>query len=55
MDINDKCVLEKLNQFILKDRLNSLQILHMSKLVSISNNISELKENLNWEAIKTNN
>lgn len=54
MDINDKSVLEKLNQVIQTDRLNSLQILHMSKLVSISKNISELKDNINWEAIKTN-
>ena len=54
MDINDKSVLEMLNQIIVKDRLSNIQILHMSRLVSVSNNISELKENLNWEIIKTN-
>ena len=55
MNINDKSVLEKLNKFIAIDRLNKIQILKMVKLVSISNDINELKENLNWEGFKSFN
>ena len=49
MNINDKAVLEMINKLIAIDRLNKAQILHMVKLVAISNNINELKDNLEWE------
>ena len=50
MNINDKSVLEMLNKLIAIDRLNRAQILQMVSLVSISNNINDLKENLKWES-----
>ena len=50
MDINDKSVLEMLNQLIAIDRLNKSQILQMVNLVSISNDIHDLKDNLIWES-----
>ena len=53
MNINDKSVLEMLNNFIAIDRLSKTQILHMVRLVSLSNNINDLKENLNWESSKS--
>ena len=49
MNINDKAVLEMLNKLIAIDRLNKSQILQMVNLVSLSNDINELKENLKWE------
>ena len=52
MNINDKSVLEMLNKLIAIDRLNKTQILQMVKLVSISHDISELKDNLKWEIPK---
>ena len=53
MDINDKTVLEMLNNLIAIDRLNKTQILQMVKLVSLSNDINDLKDNLNWESHKS--
>ena len=53
MNINDKSVLEMLNQLIAIDRLNKNQILQMVNLVSISNNINDLKDNLIWESYKS--
>tara|TARA_B100000902_G_C26661665_1_gene598720 strand:- start:225 stop:392 length:168 start_codon:yes stop_codon:yes gene_type:complete len=50
MNINDKNVLEMLNKFIAIDRLNKSQILQMVNLVSISDNINDLKDNLKWES-----
>ena len=50
MNINDKSVLETLNKLITVDRLNKTQILQMVNLVSISNDINDLKDNLNWES-----
>ena len=50
MNINDKFVLEMLNKVIAIDRLNKSQILKMVNLVSISNDINDLKENLKWES-----
>ena len=44
MNINDKSVLEMLN------RLNKNQILQMVNLVSLSNDIIDLEENINWES-----
>ena len=52
MNINDKSVLEMLNKLIAIDRLNKNQILQMVNLVSISNNINDLKDNLKWESPK---
>tara|TARA_B100001769_G_C21516719_1_gene297350 strand:+ start:126 stop:284 length:159 start_codon:yes stop_codon:yes gene_type:complete len=49
MNINDKVVLEMLNKFIAIERLNKSQILQMVNLVSLSNNINDLKDNLKWE------
>ena len=49
MNITDKSVLEMLNKLIAINRLNKTQILQMVNLVSISNNIDDLKDNLKWE------
>ena len=51
MDINDKSVLELLNNLIVIDRLNKNQVLHMVNLVSLSNDINELKDNFKWESL----
>ena len=53
MNINDKSVLEMLNKLIVINRLNKSQILQMVNLVSISNDINDLKDNLKWEASKS--
>ena len=53
MNINDKSVLEMLNKLIAIDRLNKSQILQMVKLVSLSNDINDLKDNLKWENSKS--
>ena len=53
MNINDKSVLEMLNKIIAIDRLNKTQILQMVNLVSISNDINDLKDNYNWESSKS--
>ena len=53
MNINDKSVLEMLNKLIVINRLNKSQILHMVNLVSISNDINDLKDNLKWESSKS--
>ena len=53
MNINDKPVLEMLNKIIVINRLNKSQILEMVKLVSISNDINDLKDNLKWESFKS--
>ena len=52
MNINDKTVLEMLNKLIAINRLNKAQILQMVNLVSLSNDINELKDNLKWESPK---
>ena len=52
MNINDKSVLEMLNKLIAIDRLNKVQILQMVNLVSLSDDINELKDNLKWEGSK---
>ena len=49
MNINDKSVLEMLNKLIAINRLNKIQVLKMVDLVSLSNNIDDLKDNLKWE------
>ncbi len=53
MNINDKSVLEMLNKLIVINRLNKSQILQMVNLVSISNDIHDLKDNLKWESSKS--
>ena len=53
MNINDKSVLEMLNELIVINRLNKSQILQMVNLVSISNDIKDLKDNLKWEVSKS--
>jgi len=52
MNINDKSVLAMLNRVIAIDRLNKAQILQMVNLVSLSNDINDLKDNLKWESYK---
>ncbi len=49
MNINDKSVLEKLNNLIVIKRLNKNQILQMANLVTLSNDIGDLEENIEWE------
>ena len=53
MNINDASVLKVINNLIASDRLNKNQILQLVKLVSISKNIEELKDNMKWETIKS--
>ena len=53
MNVNDKSVLLLLNKLIAIDRLNKTQILQLVNLVSISNDINELKDNLKWECYKS--
>jgi len=53
MNINDKSVLEMLNKLIVINRLNKSQILQMVNLVSISNDIKDLNDNLKWESSKS--
>ena len=53
MNINDKSVLEMLYKLIVINRLNKSQILQMVNLVSISDDIKDLKENLKWESSKS--
>ena len=55
MNIGDKSVLEMLNKLIAIDRLNKTQILQMVNLVSLSNDINDLKDNLKWENSKSIN
>ena len=55
MNIDDKSVLEMLNKLIVINRLNKTQILQMVNLVSISNDINDLKDNLRWESSKSFN
>ena len=52
MNINDKSVLEMINKLIAINRLNKTQILQMVNLVSISNDINDLKDNLKWESAR---
>ena len=53
MNINDQSVLIMLNNLIVIDRLNKTQILQMLNLVSLSNDINDLKDNLKWESSKS--
>ena len=53
MNINDKYVLEMINKLITIDRLNKTQILQMVNLVSLSNDMNDLIDNLKWESYKS--
>ena len=53
MNINDKSVLEMLNELIAINRLNKTQILQMVNLVSISYDFNDLKDNFKWESSKS--
>jgi len=50
MNVNDKTVLTILNEFIISERLNYSQILQIAELAPISYDITDLKENFNWES-----
>ena len=54
MNINDNYVLDMLNKLIISERLNKSEILQMVTLVSISDDLRDLKENLKWEAFYAN-
>ena len=49
MNVNDNNVLDILNKFIVSERLNTSEMLQVVSLVSISNDLSDLKDNLKWE------
>ena len=49
MNINENAVLDSLNEIIATNRLNKSQILQMVNLASLSNDINDLKDNLEWE------
>ena len=49
MNIKDNSVLDILNKLIVVNRFSKSHILQMVKLVPISKDINELKENLKWE------
>ena len=53
MNINDKSVLEMINNLIVINRLNKTQILQMVNLDSVSNDFNDLKDNLKWECSKS--
>ena len=53
MNISDKSVLEMLNKLIAIERLNKTQILQMVNLVSLSNDMNDLIDNLKWESYKS--
>ena len=55
MDIKDNDVLDILNSIIAAKRLNKIEILQIVKLASISNDITELKDFMNWEIAKSKN
>ena len=49
MNINDRSILEMLNNLIAIHRLNDSQVLQIVNLVSVSNDMNDLKDNLKWE------
>ncbi len=50
MRVNDKSVLDFLNNFIVKERLNKSQIIQLADIAIVSNDIRDLEENLKWES-----
>ena len=53
MNVNDASVLEMINSLIISDRLNKNEILQIVNLASVSENIKELRDNMNWEKCKS--
>ena len=53
MDINDPSILNIINGFIASDRLNKNEILQLVSLASISYDIDDLKDNMNWESFNS--
>ena len=53
MNINNNDVLDMLNSIIAAKRLNKVEILQIVKLASISNDVTELKDYMNWEIAKS--
>ncbi len=53
MNLEDPYVLEMLNRLIASDRLNKNQILQVVNLASISSNIKDLRDNIEWEYFKS--
>ena len=49
MDIKDDSVIDLINKIILIDRLSKSQILHLTDLVAVSDNVADLIENFKWE------
>ena len=54
MNIKDHNVLVKVNELIATNRLNRNEILQVVKLLPVSTDISDLKDNLKWETPKSN-
>ena len=52
MNVNDASVLKMINNLIASDRLNKKQILQIVNLASVSNSITELKDNIKWETFR---
>ena len=52
MNLNDPSVLEMINRLIASERLSRSQILQIVNIASLSNNMEELKDNMNWENYK---
>ncbi len=48
--MKDKFVLEMLNELIITDRLSKNQILQLVNIAVISNDLRDLKDNLEWES-----
>ena len=53
MNLDDPDVLEMLNRLIASYRLNKNQILQVVNLASISSNMKDLKDNMQWEHFKS--
>ena len=49
MDIKDGSVIDLINKIILTYRLSKSQILHLTDLVAVSENVADLVENYKWE------
>ena len=54
MNLNDDHILDMVNKLIITDRLNKSQILKVIKLVSISNDLIDLRDNLIWRHLIKN-
>ena len=54
MNIKDHNVLMKVNELISANRLNRSEILQLVKLLPVSKDINDLKDNFKWEKPKVN-